>query len=94
MRQLKRSADCARNSQPEYDHSGVSDAVPLSADDRALLSGMRGNESRPGTPFRASGTKLSVPSGGAVYGIGSCVGCGFLDPVFCHGKQEIPTGVG
>lgn len=48
----------------------------------------------PGTPFRASGTKLSVPSGGAVYGIGSCVGYGFLDPVFCHGKQEIPTGVG
>ena len=68
--------------------------LPVSDDDRALLSGMRGNESRPGTPFRASGTKLSVPSGGAVYGIGSCVGCGFLDPVFCHGKQEIPTGVG
>ena len=56
----------------------VPDAMPVSDDDRALLSGMRGNESRPGTPFRASGTKLSVPSGGAVYGIGSCVGCGFL----------------
>ena len=40
----------------------VPDAMPVSDDDRALLSGMRGNESRPGTPFRASGTKLSVPS--------------------------------
>ena len=89
-----RSVDCARRSRPDYDPDMVPDAMPVSDDDRALLSGMRGNESRPGTPFRASGTKLSVPSGGAVYGIGSCVGCGFLDPVFCHGKQEIPTGVG
>ena len=44
MRRLKRSADCARNSQPEYDHSGVPDTVPLSADDRALLSGLRRND--------------------------------------------------
>ena len=29
--------------------------MPVSDDDRALLSGMRGNESRPGTPLRASG---------------------------------------
>lgn len=42
---------------------------------RALLSGH-------------PGTKLSVPSGGAVYGIGSCVGRGFLDPVFCHGNRR------
>ena len=56
--------DCARRSQPDYDPDMVPDAMPVSDDDRALLSGMRGNESRPGTPFRASGTKLSVPSGG------------------------------
>ena len=49
-----------------------------------------GNESGAGTPFRASGTKLSVPSGGAVYGGCGCVGSGFLDPVFRHGEQEIP----
>ena len=49
--------DCARRSQPDYDPDMVPDAMPVSDDDRALLSGMRGNESRPGTPFRASGTK-------------------------------------
>ena len=86
--------DCARRSQPDYDPDMVPDAMPVSDDDRALLSGMRGNESGAGTPFRASGTKLSVPSGGAVYGGCGCVGSGFLDPVFRHGEQEIPPGIG
>ena len=34
--------DCARRSQPDYDPDMVPDAMPVSDDDRALLSGMRG----------------------------------------------------
>ena len=94
MRRLKRSADCARNSQPEYDHSGVPDTVPLSTDDRALLSGLRRNAGGKSAPCRTSGTEFSVSSAGPLYGGDVCFLFRLLVTLFPDREGKIPHGTG